>query len=106
MPIFICYTYFVAKTKKDDIIKFDLNRTVANGVHIIGRIDREIYRCVTENIVTDEVIITDERIQHIKLRHPNDFEKYCDYMNDIVTNPEYIIETNKPNTALILKSFF
>lgn len=106
MLFFICYTYFVAKTKNDDIIKFDLNRTVANGVHIIGRIDREIYRCVTENIITDEVIITDERIQHIKLRHPNDFEKYCDYMNDIVTNPEYIIETNKPNTALILKSFF
>lgn len=74
-------------------------------MHVIGKIDRKIHRCVAENIVTDEVIITDERIQHIKLRHPNDFEKYCKYMNEIVESPEYIIEPNKPNTALILKSF-
>ena len=34
-------------------------------VHTIGRIDKNIYKCVTEEIVTDEVIITDERIAHI-----------------------------------------
>ena len=37
-------------------------------------------------IRTDEVIITDNQIQHIKDRHP-----------------DYIVETPKPNTALILK---
>lgn len=41
-------------------------------VHIIGKIDRDIYKCVTEDIITDEVIITDNQIQHIKDRHPND----------------------------------
>lgn len=71
----------------------------------IGTIDREKYSCVAKDITTDEVIITDERIQHIKDRHPNDFERYFNYMKEIVTNPDYIIETNKPNTALILKSF-
>ena len=46
-------------------------------MHIVGRIDRKIYECITDDITTDEVIITEERIQHI--------------------------EANKPNTALILK---
>lgn len=41
-------------------------------MHTIGRIDKEIYECVSKNIVTDEVIITDNQIQHIKNRHPND----------------------------------
>ena len=35
-------------------------------VHSIGKIDREIYKCITEDIRTDEVIITDNQIQHIK----------------------------------------
>ena len=40
----------------------------------IGHIDRELYRCVAEDITTDEVIITEEQIQHIKERHPGVYE--------------------------------
>ena len=60
-----------------DII--ELKRIGGNDVFTIGKIDIEIYKCVAEDIVTDEVIITDERIQHIKSRHPDDYEKYCKY---------------------------
>ena len=74
-------------------------------VHSAGKIDREIYKCVTDDIVTDEVIITDERIQHIKDRHPDDYERFCGYLHEIVENPQYIVETAKPSTALILKEF-
>ena len=45
-------------------------------MHLVGRINRNIYECVTRNIRTDEVIITEERIEHIKERHPTDFERY------------------------------
>lgn len=72
-------------------------------MHAVGKIDREIYKCVTEDIVTDEVIITDERIQHIKDRHPDDYERFCGYIPEIIANPDYIIRANKPNTAVILK---
>ena len=73
------------------------------GVHIVGKIDKNIYKCITEDIVTDEVIITDERIQHIKERHPNDYERFYSYIPEIIENPDYIIEANKSNTAVILK---
>ncbi len=71
--------------------------------YYIGKLDKKIFSCVTSDIQTDEVIITDERIQHIKDRHPNDYEKYCGYMERIIQNPDYIVETNKRNTAVILK---
>ena len=72
-------------------------------MHYIGKIDKKIYRCVTNDIRTDEVIITDERIMHIKERHPNDYEKYFEYMRLIIEQPDYIIEANKRNTAVVLK---
>lgn len=92
----------IAKDTEPDIIKpIDTEEEIQ--VHPVGKIDKEIYKCITEDIVTDEVIITDERIGHIKERHPNDYEKYCEYLKLIVEEPDYIVETKKPNTALILK---
>jgi len=72
-------------------------------VHVIGKIDREIYRCISGNIVTDEVIITDVQIKHIKERHPNDYEQFSKYFAEIIAEPDYILEANRPNTAFVLK---
>lgn len=72
-------------------------------MHLVGRINRNIYECVTRNIITDEVIITEERIEHIKERHPTDFERYNKYLEEIIENPDYIIDANKSNTAILLK---
>lgn len=74
-------------------------------LHTIGVLNRDIYNCISENIITDEVIITDERIKHIMERHPEDYEKYYLFLKDIISDPDYIIETNKTNSALILKEF-
>lgn len=69
----------------------------------IGKINLDIYKCIAEDIATDEVIITDNQIHHIKERHPNDYERFSLYFSEIVMDPDYIIETNKKDTALILK---
>lgn len=72
-------------------------------VYSLGKLDKNIYKCVTEDIVTDEVILTSERLQHIKERHPNDYERYLNYMQLCVEKPDYIIEANKPKSAVALK---
>ncbi len=72
-------------------------------MYFIGKIDIEIYKCVTEDIVTDEVVITDKQIEHIKERHPNDYENYFIFVKEMIENPDYILEANRPNTAFILK---
>ena len=91
----------VTNTEKHDTLRETEEKDIE--VHTIGRIDKNIYKCVTEDIVTDEVIITDERIAHIKERHPNDYERFCSYIPEIISNPDYIIASNKPNTATVLK---
>ena len=70
----------------------------------IGKIDLKIYKAVTKDITSDEVIITDERIEHIKNRHPKDIDLFYKYIYEIINNPDYILEANKPNTAFILKN--
>lgn len=72
-------------------------------MYLVGKIDIGIYNCITKDITTDEVIITDKQIDHIKNRHPNDYELFNKYFEEIVEQPDYIIEANKPFTALILK---
>ena len=72
-------------------------------MYVVGIIDKKIYECITKNILVEEVIITDNQIQHIKERHPFDFERFSKYFKEIIGEPDYIIETTKPNTAIILK---
>ncbi len=93
----------VDNSSKSGIIKENEQGMAVKDVHSIGKIDIEKYKCVTKDIKTDEVIITDNQIAHIKERHPNDFERFNKYFKEIVKFPDYIIEANKPNTALILK---
>ena len=69
----------------------------------LGKIDREIYKCITEDIVTDEVIITDNQIQHILDRHPDAYEKAVDSMKAAIESPDYIIEDKHKNTGLVVK---
>ncbi len=94
----------LVKTEKSAIMSKTADKG-GSGVQTIGKIDIEKYRVVSKDIRTDEVVITDERIQHIKDRHPNDFERYSGYVAEIAKNPDYILEANKPNTALLLKEF-
>lgn len=77
--------------------------TAVRDVHSVGKIDIEKYKCVTEDIQTNEVIITEKQIEHIKERHPNDYERYFGYVNEIIQDPDYILEANRPNTAFVLK---
>lgn len=74
-------------------------------MHYIGKINIEIYKCVTEDIQTAEVIITEVQISHIQEHHPGVYEKYSAFLSEIVGEPDYILEANKPSSALILKQF-
>lgn len=69
----------------------------------VGKIDRNIFSCITEDIVTDEVIITDNQIQHILQRHPEAFEKILNQLELTITEPDFIIEDKHPNTGLVIK---
>ena len=72
-------------------------------MNVICKIDRELYRVVEEDLVTDEVIITEQQILHIEEGHPGDFELLAEYIPRILQEPDYILRGNRPHTALVLK---
>ncbi len=75
-----------------------------NDIRTVGYIDRNKYCCIAEHITTDEVIITDERIEHIKERRGNDFfEIYEQYFSLVLSEPDYIFQDDRLNTALVCK---
>lgn len=74
-------------------------------MHIICNIDPVIYSVVMPQLVTDEVIITDTQIAHVQERHPQDYERYVAYIPQVLMQPDYILEANRPHTAFVLKAF-
>ena len=61
----------------------------------IGKIDKRKFSDISNNILTNEVVLTDEREVHIKLRHTNDYELFELYATEIVENPDIILEDGK-----------
>ena len=58
-------------------------------------IDVEKYQCISKHICTNEVIITPERVRHIKERRGEDFyEQYAEYFSFVLSDPDYILKIN------------
>ena len=53
--------------------------------------------------MTTQVIITDRQLEHIRERHTDISESVIAQLEKIISSPDYIIETDMPSTANILK---
>ena len=73
-------------------------------MHTVGNIDRDIYRCITGDIVTDEVVITDNQMQHILHRHPEVYKEIINYFSDIIQKPDFIIEDKQDKNKKRIRS--
>lgn len=89
---------------REKVYEIDFPKEAKEQIYMVGKIDTEIYKCITDDIVTDEVIITGERIQHIKERHPKDYEMIESILDEAIKKPSYILEDEGHlNTGLVLK---
>ena len=61
----------------------------------IGHIDASHLTAAFGILQTTEVIITDERIAHIKERHPEDFALFEQYHREVVEAPDFLIQDGK-----------
>ena len=92
----------IAETLNSDIMNVFKTKEAVE-VHLVGKINRNIYRCITEDIVTDDVIITENQMQHILDRHPEAYKEVIDYLSDIIREPDLIIKDKHKNTGLVVK---
>lgn len=58
-------------------------------VDFICKIDRSLYRVVDQDLMTDDVIITEQQILHIEEGHPGDYSRLSVHIPEILQNPDY-----------------
>lgn len=74
-------------------------------MHYIGKIDKNKIGIYAEKIITNDVVLTDERLnEHILIYHAKEYEQLESYLKEIVENPDIILNDNKnTNTIILLK---
>ena len=75
-------------------------------MQIIAHIDIDKLGNYKDKLITDEVVLTDERLHnHILIVHKKDYEQLKDYLQEIIESPDFIIEDNRHiNTMIYLKN--
>lgn len=70
----------------------------------LGRINTQPLEKEFGKLKTDEIVVTDERLEHIRNRHPEDFELFEQYGTSTVETPDLIIKDEKSeNTVFMVK---
>ena len=68
----------------------------------ITKLDRNKLEKYKKELITEEVILTDERLyEHILLFHENEYKELRPYLKSIIDNPDYIIEDNRHEDTMI-----
>ncbi|MBR2289722.1 MAG: hypothetical protein IJ867_03770 [Clostridia bacterium] len=72
----------------------------------IGKLDVNKLGKYKDKIVTEDVIITNERIEHIKEHHPELKNRELKFIKKLLKNPDYIFEDRKnKDTILMVKEY-
>lgn len=70
----------------------------------IGKLDKEKLGKYKDKIITEDVVLTEERLIHIKEHHPELKNKEIKYLKCILNSPDYVFRDRKnENTVLLVK---
>lgn len=70
----------------------------------LGNLNTDIFVETFGELQTDEVIVTEERVEHILKQHPNDYDLFLEYADGAVANPDIIIKDCKHvGTVFLIK---
>lgn len=94
----------VAKRSESGIIKASNTKEDADVaiIRYLGRIDTTSLEKEFGKIRTDEIIVTNERLNHIKERHPEDYDLFEKYGKDSVENPDFVIKDGKHDGTVFM----
>ena len=96
------YTKTVEKSAKSGIIKQGSDG-VAEIIKL-GKLNTQPLEIEFGKLKTDELIVTNERIEHIRLRHSEDFKLFEKYGLSVVVEPDFMVKDEKnENTVFIIK---
>ncbi len=68
----------------------------------ITNLDRKKLGIYESKLITEEVILTDERLyKHILLFHEEEYKQLKPYIKSIIEEPDYIVEDNRNEDTMI-----
>lgn len=70
-------------------------------MHYIGKIDKRKIGKYSTKIITEDVILTDERKKHIYENHVKDYEIIIRNIDRVVLNPNEVLEDYKNKDTLL-----
>lgn len=96
------------KSAKSGIIKDNDNRTADKDVITeytsLGFIETSYLEKEFGNLQTNEIIVTQERLEHIKQRHAEDFALFDEYAAKAVSSPDLVLkDANNEGTVFVVK---
>ena len=75
-----------------------------NKYQYIGKLNTEFLEVEFGKLTTDELILTDERDDHIKERHDRDYNLFHQCVYDIIKRPDTVLKDSKnQNTVFYIK---
>ena len=75
-----------------------------NKYQYIGKLNTEFLEVEFGKLATDELILTDERDDHIKERHDRDYNLFHKCVYDIIKRPDTVLKDSKnQNTVFYIK---
>lgn len=95
------YWNHVDNSGKSGIIKEE-SGDVVTEITKLGTINTQLLKNEFGKLQTDEIIITNERIEHIKIRHPEDYKLFEEYGVKTIKNPDTIIKDCKNNGTVFM----
>jgi len=73
---------------------------------IVGYLKQEIIDNLKLNTTADvPIYLGDVNINHIKNKHPYEYECYFDYIEEIIDNPDYYGINPKDKNIMLIKTF-
>ena len=72
----------------------------------IGKLNKELFKRIGEHLITDEVIFTYERMNHVKTKRVQLYNEVKEILPSAVYDPDYIYKdwNNRDNTMVLIKS--
>ena len=68
----------------------------------IGKLDRNTLGKYKDKIITNDVLISEERIEHIEKHHPELENNEILYISDIIKKPDYIFNDRKNESTILM----
>ena len=68
----------------------------------ITKLDKKKLGEYEKRVITEDVILTEERLyEHILLFHEDEYKQLRPYIKNIIENPDYIVEDNRHEDTMI-----